>query len=66
MAVNFWDQPKYEALKALCGYDFRKWEQTDMLKLLGRKLELERCLDTEADPFLITGLEKGVSTVSMP
>jgi hypothetical protein len=34
------------------GYEFQEWEQTDMLKLLERTLEVERCLDTVADPFL--------------
>jgi hypothetical protein len=98
VAVNVWDQPKYAALKALCGgikfrsprhtslsalgfgltlgvsgvlvllsfadvvvpwllrrcgYEFREWEQTGVLTLLRRNLELERCLDTEADPFLM-------------
>ncbi|KAK3901229.1 hypothetical protein C8A05DRAFT_35101 [Staphylotrichum tortipilum] len=49
-----------------CGYEFQEWEHTGMLKLLQRKLELERCLDTEADPFLVAGTEKGVNTVSTP
>jgi hypothetical protein len=34
------------------GYEFQEWKQTDMLKLLERTLEVERCLDTVADPFL--------------
>ncbi|KAM6523042.1 hypothetical protein FSOLCH5_003667 [Fusarium solani] len=34
------------------GYEFQEWEQTDMLKLLERTLEVERCSDNVADPFL--------------
>jgi hypothetical protein len=48
------------------GYEFREWERTDMLKLLERKMELERCLDTEVDHFLMPGPEKQVRMVSMP
>lgn len=48
------------------GYEFREWEQTDMLKLLKRTLEAESCLDTVADPFLTTRPEKGVIQASVP
>jgi hypothetical protein len=32
-----------------CGYGFWEWEQSDMLKLLERKLELERCLHVDTE-----------------
>jgi len=44
------------------GYEFREWEQTDMLKLLERTLREWSWDTTVADPFQVhpTGPEKGV------
>ena len=38
------------------GYEFREWEQTDMLTLMEMTLEVETAA---ADPFLVLGPEKG-------
>ena len=42
------------------GYEFRDWEQTDMLKLLERTLEIERGSEgVVADTVVVTGPDKG-------